>query len=728
MTAVEHDRKPVAADRLRDLFSPESVAIVGASEASSWATNLVHSLELAGGTKRIVPVHPQRESVFGRPAVPSLADLSDPVDLAFVLLGPDKVPGVIRQAASVGIRSAVVLAGGYGESGDEGRARQHELTDLANELGVAILGPNTIGFINAREGFAPWAVATAAAPLAGPVGAIFESGSMARASFQFAHAHGIGSTLWASVGNAAVVGTLDILDYLIDDPDTRAIALFLETVREPQRFMYTCMRAVEAGKPIVAFKAGKSEEGKRSAMAHTGAIATDAAVVEAAFEQCGIVSAASVEELVSTVGLLGYAKRLPAGRRMGVVTSSGGGCNVIADAAMHHGLALPPWAPSTIEVLERAMPPFSSLFNPLDTTGYGHARQRPRPTKAEDDLMELACVDPGIDFMFTMMTPLPSEPPADPTAIEERMRIIGEIVEASPVPVFMSSNTCMDVAPYPRRLLEENGLHLMAGADLAMRALGHAVRWRELRDTLLGDTRVSRDATAPPGSAVAVHGVWDEHEGRSLLEQFGVSVVPAELVSSADGAAAAAERFAVPVALKICSRDIPHKSDVGGVALGVCGGDDAARAFEVVTAAATERVPDADVRGVLVSPMREPGVELLVGVTVDPSFGPVIAVALGGIWVEILKDTALRVLPVTRRQVIAMVDRLRGSALLKGARGAKPVDLDQLADVIVRIADAALSLGNALESLEVNPLRISSSGIEALDVLVTTKQMESNDG
>ena len=708
--------------RLGTLFGARSIAIVGASETSSWANNLLGSMEFAGGIKEVTFVHPKYDTLFDQATIPSLRELDHPVDLAFVMVGPGRVEGVLADCAVAGVHSAVVLAAGYGELGDEGRILQDRLVGCAIDLDITILGPNTIGFINAAAGVAPWAVASHRAPLRGPVSAVFESGSMARATYEFAQAHGIGTSLWASVGNSAVVNSLDVLEYLIEDDETRSIALFLETVREPTRFMELARRAMGVGKPVVAFKAGRSEEGARSAMAHTGAMATNDAVVDAAFRQSGIVRVESVEELISTAGLLGYTKKLPKGRRMGVVTSSGGGCNIIADLASHEGLTLPPWQEETVTRLRTLLPPFAHVLNPLDTTGFGHARARPRPTKAEDDLMEMAMEDPGIDFVYTMMTPLPSVRPDDPTWIESRMKIIGEIVKASPVPILLSSNTCLDIDDYPQSLLSENDLFLLPGADLAMRSIGSMARWVDQRERLaeiepLAPIEiVHRDDVLP--------GVWAEDEGRDLLLSAGVAMVPSELVTSAEDAVAAARTIGFPVVMKVCSRDIAHKSDVGGVILSIASEEAARAAFDQIMTVCSANVPTAIIRGVLVSPMREPGLEMLVGVTVDPTFGPVVAVGLGGIWVEILHDSSLRVLPIGSREVEQMLNELKGAALLKGARGAKPIDIPALAEAVVAITSAALSLGDQLETLEVNPLRVTDGRIEALDVLVSTRSTD----
>jgi acyl-CoA synthetase (NDP forming) len=708
----------VTPERIGALLGARSIAIVGASDTSSWAVNLMRSIELGGGVSSVHLVHPRYPILFDRSTVPTLPDLSAPVDLAFVMVAPDRVPGILNDAAAAGVKNVVILAAGYGEAGDEGRRKQDDLLRQAEDLDLTLLGPNTIGFINGTLGVSPWAVAMHHAPVAGPVSAVFESGSMSRATYEYAQAHAVGISNWVSLGNSAVMNTLDVLEYLIEDDATKAIALFLETVRDPERFLPLAHRALEADKPIVVYKAGRSEEGMRAAMAHTGAMATNDAVVDQAFRQAGIVRVESLEELVSTVGLFGYTRRRPSGRRMGVVTSSGGGCNVIADLALKQSLSLPAWSEATAAKLHEQLPPFAQILNPLDTTGYGHARARPRPTKAEDDLMELAAEDEGIDFMFTMMTPLPPVRPDDPTFIESRMEIIGGIARDSRVPILFSSNTNLDVTDYARQLLHDNDVHLLPGVDLAMASIGYMMNWIDQRDRVLG-----REPVAPLPSTIRGDlptGAWDELEGRLLLAEHGVPMVPARLATTAIEALKAAEEFGVPVALKVCSRDIPHKSDVGGVALAVEGPEAVAAAFDSVLRASKAAAPVAEVRGVLVSPMREPGLEMLIGVTTDPTFGPVLTVGLGGIWVEVLKDSTLRVLPVGGPEIKEMLEELRGAPLLKGSRGTNPVDLDALSDVILSISRAALQLGPTLDALEVNPLRITAQGIEALDVLVST--------
>jgi acetate---CoA ligase (ADP-forming) len=728
----------VSPSRLRAFFSPRSMAVVGCSESSSWARWLLNSIELPGrDAMTVIPVNPNRSHVFGKRAVPSLSALPHPVDLAFIMTPAHTVEAILEEVASAGIRNAVVLASGFADAGAEGRQRQERLAARAAELNVTLLGPNTTGFVNVAAGAAPWAVAVSPPLLAGPVAGVFESGSITRAAFEFAQAHAIGTSLWVSVGNGSLVSTMDILEYLLEDDATRAIILFLESLREPERFKRLAQQASERGKPIVAMKTGRSDIAKRAGQAHTGALATDDAIVDAAMRQYGVVRAHSLEELIATAGLFAYSPRLPSGRRMGVVTSSGGGCSIVADRAEEDGLLLPSYAPATLERLAERLPPYATLSNPLDVTGAGNTIDRGRPTKAEDDLLEIAAADPGIDFMFSLMnasflaartsntntnTPGVVRPAGTVDAVsvptEGRLGILGEIVANSPVPVFLASSTCLDIGASQREMLMQSGIHLLPGVELAMTALGHACWWTEQRRRQVGARTEAPTPAEVPADVCWGGDTWPEDLGRSLLSAHGVPVVPAVLVTSAESARAAAQRFGGPVAVKVCSAEIAHKSDVGGVKLNVSP-TEAGVAFDEILRSVSLRAPHAAVRGCLVSPMRGSGVELLVSVTADPTLGKVLTLALGGVWVEALNDASIRLLPVERDDVRTMLSELRGKQLLMGGRGTTLTDLERLVDAVLGIARTATHLGARLQTLEVNPLLVRGAEIEVLDVLIS---------
>jgi acetate---CoA ligase (ADP-forming) len=705
----------VTPGRLAQFFAPRDIAVVGASPTSAWARFVVASASAVGFRGELTPVHPRHASVFGTPAVPSLRDLPSPPDLAFIMVPTDAVEDVIDDAGEAGVRGAVVLASGYRETGAEGRALEDRLVARAAGHGITLLGPNCLGFLNAHAQAGPYALTVPLPLTAGPVGIAMQSGALASVMLAFARSRAIGVSTLASLGNEAMVTAPDVINYLIEDEDTRAICLFLEQIGDPAAFAAAAERADLAGKPIVALKAGSSAAGSQAALAHTGSIAGDDAVVDAVLRQLNVIRVTSIEELLSTGALLGYGPR-PSGRRMGVLTASGGACDIIADRAAEQGLEIPDFAPSTQAAIAPHVPPFAQVRNPLDVTGYFLANQRTSALTAIDHALDAAADDPGLDFVFFSGLTLPDVRPPDATTadlLDERVAWVGARMASSRIPVISVASTCVDVTPFGRDLLGRNGIHLLGGMELGVRAIGNAIRWAEGRGK----------AWPGPASAAAAgshpDGAWREADARELLASFGVPLVPGELVDSVDSAVAAAKKLGYPVALRISSAQITHKSDIGGVALGLRTVTQLRSGFRRVRTAG-QAAADATIDGVMVSPMRTGGVELLAGVSVDPAFGPVLAVGLGGIFVEVLGDVSLRALPVAEPEVVEMLGELRGAPLLRGIRGRRPADLEALARIIVRIAEAALSLGDSLSALEINPLWVDGDDIEALDVLVVT--------
>ena len=749
--AESHGEPPAAAasltsaERLAEFFAPRSIAVVGASDTSAWARFVLASAAATGFTGELIPVHPVHRTVFGRPAFASLRNLAEPPDLAFVMVPTDAVEGVLDDAGAAGVRGAIVLAAGYRETGPEGKAAEERLTARAASNGITLLGPNCLGFLNAHAKAGPFALTVPLPLLAGPVGVALQSGALASVMLSFARSRAIGVSTLASMGNEAMITATDMVDYLIEDELTKVICLFLEQIGDPAAFAAAAGRADRAGKPIVALKAGSSAAGSQAALAHTGSVAGDDAVVDAALRQLNVIRVTSIEDLLTTGALLGYG-RPPRGRRMGVLTASGGACDIIADQASGHGIEIPSFGPATAAAIAPHVPPFAQVRNPLDVTGYFLANQRTSALTAIDHALDAAVSDPGLDFVLFSGLTLPDTRPADEELarmLDERVTWLGQRMASSPIPVIAVGSTCVDVNSYGRDLMSRNGIHLLGGMDLGVRAIAHALNWSENRGRLWpGPARSPMGRRCAPGntdgtSMAAEYGaraageagtVWREADARGLMAEFGVPLVPGELVTSSEAAAAAARRLGYPVALRISSAQITHKSDVGGVVLDLRTITQLRAGYKRVSAAAGAVRPGTSgpadpgsVDGIMVSAMRTGGTELLAGVTVDQAFGPVLAVGLGGIWVEALGDIALRVLPVGPDEVIEMLGELKGAPLLRGARGRPPADLDALARVIGGIAAAALSLGDSLRSLEVNPLWVDGDQIEALDVLVVTE-------
>lgn len=705
-------------DRLERLFAPRSIAVVGASENSYWGSNVLRNLKAAGYDGRIVPVNPRRASVFGIPCIASLRDLDQPVDLAYVAAPTEAVPAILDDAANAGIRNAVVIAAGFGETG--AHDRQRKLVEQARRRDITLLGPNCPGFVNIAGNASAYGQSIPPGTRPGQVAVVLQSGALATVMMKLARAHGLGLSKLICMGNEAVIGMADVLDYLIGDKDTRVIAMFIEQIKDGRRFLELARRALLAGKAIVALKAGRTPAGQRAALAHTGALAGDDAVVDAAFRQAGVARVRSLEELIITAGLFASGVELK-GRRMAVVTASGGACDIIADRSSDEGLELPEFSPATRQALQEYLPGFATVQNPLDTAAVDTARETGTAAVPMDIVAEMVSRDPGFDFVFYLgFNVVPEFEPDDPAERDKqaaRMRHVQGLLQDSPIPIVPVSLSCMEVGPFARRLYNENGIFMLGGIEFGLAAIGHAVRWSQAR-AAAQEGRAATPALVFAGNRRS--GPWSEHQGRQVLEACGVPLVPAALASNADEAVAAAEKFGYPVALKICAAEIAHKSDIGGVALNL-GSAGAVREAFLSVEAAGRSVAGAHVEGILVSPMRPRGVELFAGVTVDPSFGPTLAVGLGGIWIETLKDVSLRVLPVSEDDVQQMLRSLRASPILDGARGGPRVDVEKAAAAIRRIADAALSLGDDLQALEVNPLWCLEDRVEALDVLVVTR-------
>jgi acyl-CoA synthetase (NDP forming) len=703
---------PITPDRLRTLFRPRSIALVGASDKSAFSATAYRNLVEFGFQEHTHLVNRRGATVHGRPTVTSCSQIDEAVDVAFLMVPQAGTLEAMSDAAAAGIRNAVILSSGYGEAGEAGRAAQAALVAHAEKLGMVLLGPNHLGFANLVDQV-PVTSISGLPHRSGPIALLSQSGASSSAMMEFAAMSGNDLSYMVTLGNEAMITAGHVLDFLVDDASTRAIAIFMESVRDPEVFRRAALRATAAGKAVVVLKAGSSELASRTAAAHTGALVGDDRTIDAVFEQCGVIRVDSIEDMLITAGLAAHTGPFAA-PGVGVVSISGGACDIIADRAEDAGMLLPALGAATEEALTAVMPSYGTVQNPLDVTG-------------------AAIIDPSL--FTSSITAMADDPHIGVVAVVNGLPAFGEgpwagqpFVDASgagaaraSAPVVFVSQILQPLTDYSREILGHAGLsYVLPGLKQAVTALAGVARWSQAHHRLKGDDggAARADTGLPLPAPSTRRGAWSEHTSRRLLADAGVPVVPAVLASSADEAVQAAREIGEPVALKIASPDILHKSDVGGVRLGVTGADAVREAYEEVQAAAG-KVPGAAVEGVLVSPMRSGGVELLVGVVRDPAWGPMLAVALGGIFVEVLKDSALSTLPVSPAKARELLLGLRGAALLQGARGTAPADLDAVASVVSTIGDLALALGDDLEALEINPLRVDGPTVEALDALVT---------
>jgi acetate---CoA ligase (ADP-forming) len=548
----------------------------------------------------------------------------------------------------------------------------------------------------------------------GPVALLSQSGASSAAMLEFASMVNVGLSYLVTLGNEAMITAGHVLDFLVDDPGTRAVAVFMETVRDPAVFRRAARRAARAGKAIVVLKAGSSALSARTAAAHTGALVGDDRVIDAVFADLGVIRVDSIEDMLITAGAAAALGRLPR-PGIGIVSISGGACDIVADRAEDLGAALPELAAPTRDALAEIMPAYGTVQNPLDVTGAAIID----PTIFTRSIQAMSA-DPGIGVVGVINTlPWGGPDPDRPFHGQMFVDAIGAGMRAASCPAVYINQVMQPIDDHTRASMEHGGVsYVIPGLRQAVVALRNVAWWSDATGVPAAPLPAPA-APLPVPAAAERRGRWSEAAARRLLSDAGLPVVPACVAGSAEEAVKAAAGIGEPLAVKVVAVEIIHKSDIGGVRLNVPPDEAAVRdAYLAVTAAAMSAYPGAGA-GVLVSPMRTGGIELLVGAVADPLWGPMLAVAIGGIFVEVLRDSALAPLPVTPARARHMLDSLRGRALLDGVRGGVPADLEALSAVIARIGDLAVALGPDLESLEVNPLWVDGARIEALDAVVT---------
>lgn len=768
---------------LAALFSPRSIAFVGATEPSVWTRAALANLRTLGYDGKIFLVNRKGGEVLGYSAVITLRDIGEPVDVALLMVPSEALLDTLPELGAAGIRNAIILSAGFAESGAAGRELQGRLTSLAREHGISLLGPNCLGFVNYTSKAPVWTVSLRSQRARDPkIAIVSQSGALAAQMSYFAQWQGIGLTYMVSTGNEAGVGVAQVIDYLVDDPSTRSIALFLESVRDAPAFARACLRASQAGKPVVVLKVGSSEVTVRSAQAHTGSLVGDDRVFDAVCHRFGLVRVTSLEDLILTAEVLARWGTLPVGG-LGLISLSGGLCEIAADRAADAGVNLPSLSPATTARLAAALPNFGTPHNPLDVTGGALLD----PSLLEKSL-DAMTAEPAFAAVVAVLD-VAATAADDSKLLRQLLAGVAAAQARAERPTLLISHTVRPFSELSEEIIDATGCnYLPCGVEHGIRAVARAIersklarvvqpmpaaistsyaagraRGEQLIEAVIDvlpaaefagpsepnssggavseRSKFARDAqSTQPAFAVlpaaelaglsrlnSSRAVENEPAGSSdarprserqvldYLHSRGVPVVPAKVVNTAANAVLHAKTLESAVALKIVSPDIPHKTEIGGVMLDVTGDDNVAAAYENILASARRAAPDARIDGVSVGPMREAGVELFVGTMRDPQWGPVITVGLGGVWVEALRDTSLRLLPISETDALAMLDELRGKALLNGFRGTKAVDRHAVAKVVAAIGDAALALGLQLLSLEINPLRASGETIEALD-------------
>jgi acetate---CoA ligase (ADP-forming) len=692
-------------DALRALFAPRSVAVLGASDDPVKIGGRPLAFLLRHGyAGKVFPVNPSRATVQGLPAFPSITAVPEPVDLAIVVVPAEHVEASLEAAAAQGVRAAIVFTSGFAEMGAAGRAAQARMTEIARRTGLRIVGPNCQGIAHLPSRL----TATFASGFldgrlhVGPIAMVSQSGAMAGMLYELARNQGLGLNYWVSTGNEADVQAADILDHVVRDPETRVACCYLEDVKDAARFRVALAAAHRRGVPVFVLKSGRSAQGRRAAASHTGALAGEDAVYEAVFRDWGALRAADPADLLRLPrAFLRYSE---SGPRVAVLSNSGGLGVLSVDLCVDLGLVPAEFSAETTAGLRAALPEFAAPQNPVDLTA--QILTDPGMLMRVLPLLE---ADPGVDMIVFQVALFGAA-----TDVPRFARDVARVAAGTRKVVAMS-------CPQPPvvEVFREAGVLAFDDSTVALRSLACLAEVTRRRPRWLAHLDAPPpQAVAPPpdaGARVSAEGFLSEWQSRRRLEPFGLPLVASRLVADPDEAAEAADALGgYPVVVKICSPDLPHKSDVGGVALGLANRAEAREAACRILAAVAERAPAARLEGLIVQPQAAGLLELTLGVKRDPIFGPMVMVAAGGLFVEALRDFRLLVPPIDRETAEEALRGLRVGALWAGGRGRPPLDLDAAADLVMRLGEAARALVPAgVTEMDLNPVLVGPRGAGA---------------
>ena len=712
MTAASAANPGASLDRI---LRPGSIVVVGASaDPRSFGGFVQGNLERFGYDGALHLVSRSSDEINGRPCVKTIDQLPEGIDLAVLAIPEAGVLDAVRQLAARRCHAAVLFASGYAEAGEEGQARQRALAEAASQAGIRLVGPNCMGFTNLAAG-----IPVTFEPLAAReresrpgVGVVAQSGFMAANLRDALLARGVPVTSVFSTGNEVSVCVEDVMAHYIDDAQTRVITAYTEQIRQPRRFLELAARARAAGKPVVLLMPGRSARAREAAQSHTGALAGDHATASALLRREAVVVVDSLDELLDTSAIL---LRYPAPPSGGTAFMTGSGAmkNIALDFAEDLGLDLPALTPGTTAKLREMLPAYAVAENPLDYTTIG-VRQ---PGLIGELLLEMLN-DSGIGSLVLAIPVGPSVAQRD-----KADHIIPAFGKTTKPAVLVLTGDDSPIEPFFTEAIRASGVPLFRSADRALRALRHVAAYGESLERAARADRSQPAATPLPG-AVPPNGIFAEYQGKRWLAQSGLATPRGELATSADEAVRIAAGIGYPVVLKAQASELPHKSDVGGVLVGLA--DEAAlrAGWERLHASVRQHRPQLALDGALVEAMGPRGLELVVGAKRDADWGPVVLVGLGGIWIEALKDVRLIPADMAESDIVVELTRLKAAAVLHGIRGAAGVDLHAIAAVVARVG-AQMRANPAITEIDINPLVAYAAGspqpVLALDALVVAR-------
>ncbi|MFH1342427.1 MAG: acetate--CoA ligase family protein [Pseudomonadota bacterium] len=696
---------------LDSFFAPDSIALIGASrDLEKIPGRLLSMLRKNEYPGKIYPINPNYGDIDGLKCFAAIADVGQPIDLAIVIIPARAVFAALEECAAAGVRNAVIISSGFAEEGGDSAAMQDAIVALAKRTGMRISGPNAEGFLSEVQKvaatFSPTVdVKPGHVPLVATtrrIAIVAQSGGIGFAIKHRAKALGVAISYCVSAGNESDLGAGEFLEYMVQDASTDVILLFIEGIRDVDRFLAAARRAAEIGKPVIVTKVGRSGAGERAAASHTASMAGWSAAYDAVFAKYGFIVSNDLDEAVAIAALL-TSNPLPKGNRVAVLTVSGGAGIWGADTVALQGLQVPELSEAIQTEIRKLLPSYGAAGNPIDVTAQGVH------TGGLQHSIDLLSVSDEVDAILVVLS-LSSD-----TRVPFKQSELKPVIDARRKPVVFYSYTLPSA--FARSEFAACGAVVLSGlthAGVAMRRMVERARFRMAPPV---------DAAASPLRDLSAHlksATLSEHDSKALLRAAGIALPDEALVTEKSGLDAAVATAGFPLVMKIQSRDIPHKSEVGGVRVGIATKGEVFLAFEALLNNAQRRRPDADIQGVLVGPMAKKGVEIIVGTLLDATFGAMIMVGLGGVTTELFRDVVYRPAPVSADEAGAMLAELKAAPLLNGFRGAAKADVAALSQLIAQVSVLAAQHAREISGIELNPVLVhpEGQGVTIVDALV----------
>lgn len=687
---------------LHTIFYPESVAVVGTNDVVGTVPYDIFYNVLRDQFQGIVyPVSPGKKCIAGVKAYKYILDIEDPVDLAILVFPSSVCYMALEQCGQKGVKSAIIISAGYKEVGAAGLEREKQIKDIAAKYGISFIGPNCLGVINTDPASHLNASFARKMPREGSIAFLSQSGALCTAVLDYAHAKNIGFSKFVSFGNKADVSEIDLLYYLKDDPKTKVILIYLEEVTDGRALMKAAQDIIhESGKPILAIKSGRTSEGAAAAASHTGSLAGSDEIVDAAFAQAGIIRCTDIEQMFNYAIAMAY-QPLPRGNRVAIITNAGGPGVLATDAVISEKMEMARFSPQTTEAFKKSLPKTANIKNPVDVIGDARADRY-------NVALSNSFKDDNVDGVLVILTP------QSMTDIDTIAREVCKVSDESDKPLYASFMGQLDVASGIEILQNRNIPHYVLPENMG-RSFASAYRFKCRKETPLDQVKnfgnvdpQKAKALLDAAQAAGQHHLPAEQANR-VLEAYGLPILPRAVAASAQDAAKIAEKIGFPVVMKIESKDVVHKIDVGGVVLNIDSAKAAEEAYESIVKNIRAHQPEAKIDGVLVQKMVKGGEEVILGLKNDPSFGPVIMFGLGGTYVELFKDVVFRVAPVTPAEVEEMTSQIKAAKMLTGIRGKKARDVKAIQECILRLSQLAVDCPR-IKELDINPLIVCDQG------------------